>query len=53
MADPKPSAPARPTRDEIIEKWFVERIHDSPVSRHTEVYNHVRAAVDDLKKMLG
>ena len=32
-----------------IERWFVERMHNSPVSRDTEIYNHVRAAVDDLK----
>ena len=31
-----------------IERWFVERMHNSPVSRDTEIYNHVRAAVDDL-----
>lgn len=36
-----------------IEAWFSRHIHDSPVSRNTEVYNHVRAAVDALKKELS
>lgn len=47
-----PVKDAAAARDALIEQWFVESIHDSPVSRHTEVYNHVRKAVDDLKQRL-
>jgi hypothetical protein len=36
-----------------IEAWFIERIHNSPVSRVTEIYNHVRDAVDALKSRLA
>ncbi len=36
-----------------IESWFVETIHQSPVSRATEIFNHVQAAVDVLKARLG
>ena len=36
-----------------IKSWFVETIHQSPVSRATEIFNHVRAAVDVLKARLG
>lgn len=36
-----------------IESWFVETIHNSPVSRATEIFNHVRVAVDVLKKRLA
>lgn len=35
---------------EAIEAWFVEFIHNSPISRDSEVYNHARKAVDELKK---
>ncbi|MCI4680177.1 hypothetical protein K9U39_10975 [Rhodoblastus acidophilus] len=36
-----------------IESWFVEAIHHSPVSRATEIFNHVRVAVDALKARLA
>lgn len=35
-----------------IDAWFVDLIHNSPVSRDTEVFNHVRRAVDELKRRL-
>lgn len=38
---------------EAVESWFVEQIHNSPVSRDTATFNHVRQAVDELKKRLG
>ena len=37
----------------MVEAWFVESLHNSPVSRATEVFNHVRVAVDALKLRLG
>ncbi len=36
-----------------IENWFVETMHHSPVSRATEIFNHVRASVDALKQRLA
>lgn len=33
-----------------IDKWFVETMHNSPVSRATEIFNHVRVSVDALKQ---
>lgn len=39
--------------DAIIEKWFEETMHNSAVSRNTEIYNHVRASVDDLKARIA
>jgi hypothetical protein len=36
----------------LIERWFFERFHNSPVSRDVEAFNHVRAAVDELKALL-
>jgi hypothetical protein len=40
------------TIDDEIERWFTEAIHNSPVSRATEIYNHVREAVAQLKPRL-
>lgn len=38
---------------EEIAAWFVERIHDSPVSRSpTDVVNYTREAVTDLETRL-
>lgn len=39
--------------DEALEAWFREKIQNSVVSQSTAVYNHVRAAVDDLKARLA
>jgi hypothetical protein len=36
-----------------IENWFVETMHNSPASRATEIFNHVRASVDALKHRLA
>jgi hypothetical protein len=50
-----PAPPDQPLRDieAQIENWFVETIHNSPVSRATEIFNHVRASVDALKQRLA
>jgi hypothetical protein len=37
----------------VIEAWFAKNFNDSVVSRSTEVFNHVRTAVNDLKKQLA
>ena len=39
--------------DARIERWFAEHFHGSPHMRDTETFNHVRRAVDDLKRQLG
>ncbi|WP_296709825.1 hypothetical protein [Rhodoblastus sp.] len=36
-----------------IDSWFVETMHHSPVSRATDIFNHVRVAVDVLKARLA
>jgi hypothetical protein len=37
-----------------IDAWFVEEIHNSPVSRAgAETYNHLRQAVENLKHRLA
>lgn len=46
-------APAAPALDALIEAWFRANFHDSIVSRDTATFNHVRAAVDALKKELA
>ncbi|HUO54278.1 MAG TPA: hypothetical protein VMU18_06040 [Rhodoblastus sp.] len=49
----QPSGRPRADIEAEIEAWFVEAIHHSPVSRATEIFNHVRAAVDALKSRLA
>lgn len=50
-AQPMPVKPSR--TDEIIDQWFSDTIPNSPVSRDTEGFNHVRSALADLKKRLA
>jgi hypothetical protein len=55
------AAPAASASDESaphplhaeIEAWFASHFHNSIVARDTETFNHVRAAVDDLKVRLA
>lgn len=37
----------------LIERWFFEAFHGSPVARSTEVWNTVFAAKDELKRRLA
>jgi hypothetical protein len=37
----------------LVEAWFVESLHNSPVSRATDIFNHIRVAVDALKPRLA
>lgn len=39
--------------DVIVEAWFATHFHNSIISRDTETFNHVRAAIDDLKLRLN
>jgi hypothetical protein len=45
--------PAKASPADIVGAWFVEKFHNSPVSRNTEVWNYVQAAKDDLLQRLG
>jgi len=47
----KPAAAPRST-DDIVDAWFCEKIHDSPVSRQTDIFNYIAVAVADLKSRL-
>lgn len=44
---------AQKSRDQLIEEWFVEHMHGAPVATVTHIFNHVRTAVDDLKRRLA
>ncbi len=51
---PAPAAPALAARTAaLIAAWFRANFPDSIVSRDTATFNHVRAAVDALKKQLA
>ena len=51
--DAPPAQPANSALNDTIEQWFRQHFCDSVVSRNTEVFNHIRAAVDTLKKELA
>jgi len=36
--------------EQALDKWWRERVHNSPASRDTVVYNHLTEAFGDLKK---
>jgi hypothetical protein len=38
--------------DAAVDRWFMDFIHGSPVSRATEIYNHVYSATQTLKQRL-
>ncbi len=60
-ADEKPAPapvmtkPAKKRLDpvKIVDRWFLDTIHSSPVSRVTEAYNHVHKATQELKRRLS
>jgi len=39
--------------EQRIESWFATHIHNSPASRDTAAFNHIRGAVDALKRHLA
>ena len=49
MSDPA-SAPER--LDVIVERWFADHFPNSPVATVTDHFNHVRQAVEELKRRL-
>jgi hypothetical protein len=44
---------AAPKFELLIEAWFARHFHNSIVSRDTELFNHVHAAKEDLKRVLS
>jgi hypothetical protein len=38
--------------ERVVEEWFRNAIHDSPVARSTEAFNHLRQALGDLKRRI-
>ncbi len=42
---------SKPSPASLIEQWWHDRVHNSPVSRDTRLYNFMRAAVDELKRL--
>ena len=55
-ASPVPAqsgAPARETVEALIDRWFVDHFHGSPIATVTEHFNRVRQAADDLKRRLA
>ena len=49
MPDPA-SAPA--SLDVLVERWFADHFPNSPVATVTDHLNHVRQAVEELKRRL-
>ena len=47
---PEPKAAAT---DALVERWFFESFHGSPVARATEAWNVVHAAKEELKRRLA
>ena len=39
--------------ESIVERWFFEAFHGSPVARSTEVWNHVHGAKEELRRRLA
>ena len=45
-----PSAPGH--FDVLVERWFADHFPNSPVATVTDHFNHVRQAVEELKRRL-
>ena len=53
MPDPRETHTAARDLDALVERWFFEAFHGSVVARATDVWNHVHAAKDELKRRLA
>ncbi len=42
-----------PSTDQIIDRWFTERIRGSAIAQHTPSWNVLTEAVEDLKGRLA
>ena len=50
--DARPADAAPHPLAALVERWFADHFPGSPVARVTECWNHVHAAVADLKRRL-
>lgn len=49
----KTPAPKRPAdTDALVERWFRDHVHNSPLARNTEFHNLLHTAKEDLKRLL-
>ena len=49
---PAEAALRRQKLAELIDRWFVDHFHDSPIAAVTEHFNQATRARDDLKRRL-
>ena len=42
-----------PETDALVERWFLDCVHGSPIARSTEAWNQAHAAKDELKRRLA
>lgn len=52
MAEPTPPPPAAERVEKIISTWLAAHIHNSPVSRVPEAFNHLLLVLEHLKAEL-
>ena len=50
---PEHDDPKAPATDALVERWFCESFHGSPVARATETWNVVHDAKEELKRRLA
>lgn len=41
------------SNSEIVEQWFKNEIQGSHIAKNTQLYNHIYAAKEKLKKLLS
>lgn len=42
-----------PSTNQIIDRWFTEKVRGSAIAHNTEAWNAISAAVEDLKARLA
>ena len=52
-APPTEAAPPSPSFEELVERWWEDHFPGSPVAQVTQVWNHVFAAKEELKRRLA
>ncbi len=50
---PEHETPETKATDALVERWFFESFHGSPVARSTELWNVVHDAKEELKRRLA
>jgi hypothetical protein len=51
--DPAPAVTPTAETDALVERWFADHFHGSPLARDTATYNLVHAAKEELKQRLA